>query len=179
MYIIHNSCYSGTDSGKGLRGSGTLGPKKKDLVGKFFPKKKKKGLGPPYQNDLAPIPAGQPSQEHISACKSKKKKCKKEKKKTENEGKNEKRKERRDRHSEKKNSRRHHASRLTLPPVPVAYGIPKRETATPTPPPSPRPRETHLDSCRRLLNLPSPASLLQLNSQVFNLSFPSFLQNLI
>ena len=108
MYIIHNSCYSGTDSGKGLRGSGTLGPKKKDLVGKFFPKKKKKGLGPPYQNDLAPIPAGQPSQEPISACKSKKKKCKKEKKKTENEGKKEKRKERRDRHSEKK--------KLTSPP---------------------------------------------------------------
>ena len=122
MYIIHNSCYSGTDSGKGLRGSGTLGPKKKDLVGKFFPKKKKKGLGPPYQNDLAPIPAGQPSQEHISACKSKKKKCKKEKKKTENEGKKEKRKERRDRHSEKKT----HASRCHRFPSHTAYPNGKR-----------------------------------------------------
>ena len=93
-----------------------------------------------------------------------------------------KRKKRRDRHSEKKKKKTHaaaHASHLTPHAATDSCSIPKRETATPTLPPSPRPRETHLDSCRRLLDLPSPTSLLQLNSQVFNLSFPSFLQNLI
>ena len=83
---------------------------------------------------------------------------------------------------QKKNKKTHaaaHASHLTPHAATDSCSTPKRETATPTLPPSPRPRETHLDSCCRLLDLPSPTSLLQLNSQVFNLSFPSFLQNLI
>ena len=148
-----------------------------------------------------PYPSRQPSQEPISPCKSKRKIVKRKKKwKNENlakgtNGTSENRKWRKTKNEGKKWKEKRGETnimkkkKLSPPLMPHAATtphsatssrcIPKRETATPSPPPSPRPRETHLDSCHRLLNLPSLASLLQLNSQVFNLSFPSFHQNLI
>ena len=146
-----------------------------------------KWLGPPLIFMIHPIPAGQPSQQPLKIFK---KKCKKEKRKkkravqnqTEQVKNEEKRKEKREVRQRQWEARlreihtaahatttwerdpsrcpHHHLSRRVADGRPVLVNdqcrIPKQETATPTPP-----RPTRDPSCHRLLDLPSPTSLLQ------------------